>query len=98
MHQSALNWKKIRLNESADSLFGVYGLEVHVDVPENTGEFIVANHIRALLDLLVDGNFPVAQGMNEYYIGNPKYNNEIFSKVLKMKKFRIYFKKTLKVM
>lgn len=85
-HQSALNWKKIRLNESEDSLFGVYGLEVHDDVPENTGEFIVANHIRALLDLLVEGNFAVAQGMNEYYIGNPKYNNDIFSKVLKMKK------------
>lgn len=84
-HQSALRWDKIKFNESRNSFFGAYGLEVHDDVPENPGEFIVANHIRALLDLLLEGNFAAAQGMNDYFIGNPKYNNEIFSKVMKMK-------------
>lgn len=84
-HRSALRWDEIKFNESTNSFFGVYGLEVHDDIPENLGEFIVANHIRALLDLLLEGNFAAAQGMNDYFIGNPKYNNEIFSKVMKMK-------------
>lgn len=84
-HQSSLKWEQIKFNESQNSFFGVYGLEVHDDVPEHPGEFIVANHIRALLDLLVEGDFGIAQGMNEDFVCNPKYNDEIFSKVIKMK-------------
>ena len=48
-------------------------------------KFAVANHIRALLDLLELGNFGLAQGMNKDFIGNDDYADEVFDKVAMMK-------------
>ena len=47
-----------------------------------------ANHIRALLDLLYEGNFSVAQGMKEDFICTEEYDEEIFDKVLMLKSFQ----------
>jgi len=80
-HQSALQWANIPLLESKESIFGDYGIEFNKNVPEHTETFAVANHIRALLDLLQDGKFSTAQGMNSDYICNVKYTDEIFQKV-----------------
>jgi len=85
-HCSALQWKKPRFRDSEDSFFGDYGIEQCSAVPENEGVFAVANHIRALLDLIEVGNFSTAQGMNRDYIGNDIYTEEIFSKVALLKK------------
>ena len=41
----------------------------------------VANTIRALLDLLDEGDFSNAQGMNEDFICNLIYDQEVFEKV-----------------
>ena len=41
-----------------------------------------SNHIRALLDLVSEGNFGYAQGMNKDFICNNKYTEEVFSKLL----------------
>jgi len=80
-HCSALKWKKVTLRDSKDSFFGDYGIEKCSVVPEHEGTYAVANHIRALLDLLEVGNFSAAQGMNQDFIGNDGYNDEIFDKV-----------------
>ena len=84
-HQSAIQWQKPRMRESDGSLFGTYGIEKNSKVPEHSGTFFVANHIRALLDLIEEGNFPTAQGMRDELICNDKYTQEIFEKVILMK-------------
>jgi hypothetical protein len=84
-HQSAIRWDNLSLLDSADTLFGDYGIERDKAVPGYAEVFNAANHIRALLDLLEQGKFSVAQGMNEDFICNDCYNDEIFSKVSLMK-------------
>jgi len=51
-------------------------------IPEHEENYAVANHIRALLDLLEMGNFSLAQGMNRDFICNDDYNGEVFEKIL----------------
>ena len=84
-HRSALQWERLRLRNSNESIYADYGIEQCTNVPENKGVYAVANHIRALLDLLELGNFIIAQGMNKSYIGNNIYTEEIFSKVSLLK-------------
>jgi len=84
-HRSALQWENPRFRDSEDSLFGDYGIEYYSAVPENEGTYAVANHIRALLDLLEVENYSTAQGMNRDFIGNDDYNEEVFAKVVMMK-------------
>jgi len=84
-HRSSLQWEKPRFRNSADSFFGDYGIEQCSVVPENEGTYAVANHIRALLDLLEAGNFSEAQGMNDDFIGNDDYTAEVFTKVAMLK-------------
>ena len=80
----SLNWQNISLLESEGSLFGDYGIEKNKKIPEHNDTYNVANHIRALLDLLYIGNFTVPQGMNNDFICNDKYDKEIFDKVILM--------------
>ena len=84
-HRSALQWERLRFRDSDDSIFGDYGIEQCSVVPENEGTYAVANHIRALLDLLEIGNFSIAQGMNNDFIDNDEYNDEVFDKVVLMR-------------
>ena len=84
-HCSALKWEKVTFGLSEESFFGDYGIEYCSEVPEHEGTYAVANHIRALLDLLVTGNYSVAKGMNRDFIGNDDYNEEVFDKVAEMK-------------
>lgn len=84
-HQSALRWVDLCVKESDSSLFDNYGIELGKHIPEHDGVYAVANTIRALLDLLEEGNFPAAQGMNENFIGNSSYDREVFEKVWQMR-------------
>lgn len=83
-HASSIQWKKPHILESEESLWGDYGIEKNKKIPEHEEKYNVANHIRALLDLLFIGNFTIAQGMNKDFICNDKYDNEIFDKVILM--------------
>jgi len=85
-HQSALKWGSITFRNSEDSIFGEYGIEKCSTVPEHEGIYDIANHIRALLDLLEVGNFSAAQGMNDDFICNDDYTAEVFEKVSMMRK------------
>jgi len=84
-HCSALQWERPTFRDSEGSFFGDYGIERCSAVPENDGTYAVANHIRALLDLLEVGNYSEAQGMNKDFIGNDDYTDEVFGKVALMR-------------
>ncbi len=89
-HRSALKWENLDWRESDGSLWGEYGLEENSHIPNHPGTYKAANHIRALLDLLFDGNTAAAQGMRDSYIGNEKYTQEIFSKVQLMRNLPVW--------
>lgn len=84
-HCSALQWEHPNILDTNDSIFGDYGIEMNRKIPEHSEKYNVANHIRAILDLLYVGNFTVAQGMNKDFISNPDYDKEIFDNVSKMR-------------
>lgn len=85
-HRCSIQWKEPHIFESDNTIWKDYGIEKDKEIPEHEGrKFNVANHIRALLDLLYVGNFTVAQGMNKDFICNSKYDREIFEKVAMMK-------------
>jgi hypothetical protein len=84
-HQSGIQWRRLTLLESEGSLFGDYGIEQNKSIPEHEGTFNVANHIRALLDLLVQEKYSLAQGMNNDFICNEEYDAEIFCMVSKLR-------------
>lgn len=89
-HCSGLRWENLSFKESEQSVWGDYGIEQHRSIPflSETDTYNVANHIRALLDLLYEGNFSVAQGMKEDFICTEEYDEEIFDKVLMLKSFQ----------
>ena len=84
-HQPALRWEDLTIRNSEESIFGDYGIERDKRIPNSQELFNVANHIRALLDLLEMGNFAVAQGMNDDFICNSEYDLEIFTQALRLK-------------
>ena len=87
-HTSALNWDKMKLEESDISFFGNYGIETNRTLPMFEGIFNVANHIRALLDMLYNEQYALAQGMKKDYICVSQYNHEIFKKVYEMRSLK----------
>jgi len=84
-HCSGLRWKDITFRDTETAFFKDYGIEFGHKIPEHEETYAVANHIRALLDLLETGKFSVAQGMNEDFICNDDYTGEVFDKVASMK-------------
>lgn len=83
-HASGIQWGRPHILESDNSLWGDYGIEKNKTIPEHNQKYNVANHIRAILDLLYVGNFTVPQGMKEDFICNSRYDEEIFNKVILM--------------
>ena len=72
-HQSAIQWAHPQTKDADTAFYGSYGIEPGHYIPEHDGEYAVANTIRALLDLLYDGNFAIAQGMKDDFICNDDY-------------------------
>lgn len=66
----AVNWDKLTILDSEDSVFGDYGIETGRTIPflADNKEYNIANHIRAFLDLLTIGGYASAEGMKEEYI------------------------------
>lgn len=87
-HASSLRWDNITFENSQDRFFKDFGIELSKIKHLSSTPLYVANHIRALLDLLEDGNFALAQGMNAEYICNSKYDNVIFNNVIQMTKLQ----------
>lgn len=89
-HSQWIHWEPLEFAESDDSFFGDYGIELPKQVPFHSKPYFVANHIRALLDLLYGQKFSNTQGMKNDYIGNDEYTNEIFEKVYSMHVLNIW--------
>lgn len=84
-HSGSMNWGKITVLESCDSPWGEYGIEKERHIPYADGIWAIANHVRACLDMIYVGDFPNARGMKNDYIGNEKYDGEIFDKIICLK-------------
>lgn len=84
-HQSALQWADPFMRDTSDSIFEYYGIEENISIPEHENKFCVANHIRAILDLLEIGKYTLAQGARDDFICNDKYTQEIFDMVAKLR-------------
>ncbi len=85
IRSARLDWVHPYTRESEDSIFEEYGIEKNKTIPGSEKTFCVANHIRALLDILEEGKFSLAKGMRNYYICNSYYDKEIFGKVLQLR-------------
>lgn len=83
-HQSALQWDNPQIRESNEMFYKDYGIELEHAIPEHTEKYNIANTLRALLDLLYEQNFSLAQGAKEDFIGNSDYDEEFFNQVWKM--------------
>jgi hypothetical protein len=92
-HAVCLKWDKesLELWDSEKSVFGDYGIEIGKAIPGHKEKYNVANHIRALLDLLEIGCFSIAEGMKEDFISNDAYTNEIFEKVMLLENSKNWF-------
>lgn len=85
-HTSAIQWENPNIKESNQMFFKDWGIEAdHIIPNHNNQKFYVANHIRALLDLLEMENYTVPQGMNKDFICNDNYDELIFDMVAKMR-------------
>lgn len=80
-HRTAIDWDNVRLHKSGDSIFGEYGIERQRDIPWLNAPVNVANHLRALLDLLDDGQLSSARGMRHDFINNEQYTRELMDHV-----------------
>lgn len=83
-HTSALDWNKLHLKNSEDSIFGDYGIELNKAIPEHKERYNVANHIRAILDLLAEKKFSLISNFKDDFICNDSYTQEIFEKVYEL--------------
>jgi len=82
-HYSAYNWDSIKKYYKLNS-FKLYGINCVFLKETQTYEF-VANHIRAVLDLIQMGKYSAVEGFNQNYICNSKYDLDIFNKVSELK-------------
>lgn len=82
-HSTSLNWKKASILDAEDSIYGKYGIETPKINPYNSAlsKYPVANHIRAILDILESGEVGKAYDA-EVYLSNPEYHEELFQKVM----------------
>lgn len=84
-HTYGIQWTKLNLKDSNKSIFKDFGIENNKKIPFHVERYNVANHIRAVLDLICDGDFSNAQGLNNDYICNDLYDSIIFSKDLMLR-------------
>ena len=85
-HMSGMDWSKLTLADSNNSIFGTYGIErnstrlvpKHESNPHN-----IANHIRACLDLIEQENYCAAEGIYRDFLDeDDRYNADVFAHVL----------------
>lgn len=81
-HTSALNWSKLDVRESSKSIFDDWGIEKARDLPDNIKMIPVANHLRAILDLMESDSLRFIKGFYNDWICTDEYNNIFFSKVI----------------
>lgn len=82
-HTSALDWSNIKLEESTNSIFGSWGIEMNKSIPEHTELYNVADDLRAILDLMQkEENLGYLKGFRDDFICTDEYNDIFFQKVI----------------
>jgi hypothetical protein len=84
-HRSSLPWDKVDIKDTENSSLGAWGIEKDVFVRELDGKYNVANTLRACVDFLDTDKYLSAEGMRRDYLGNDKYNQELFNAVYSLK-------------
>ena len=86
-HTSALDWSNIELEESTNSMFGDWGIELNKHIPEHTELYNVADDLRAILDLMQKKeNLGYLKGFRTDFICTDEYNASFFQKVILLRK------------
>ncbi len=85
-HTSTMQWANVHKRESAESVFGDWGIEQIGGFEPLPGTHYFANTLRAIADLISDGNFWCAQGARDGFIDNPSYHDELFEHIWMLKK------------
>ena len=80
-HTSALQWENIKLLDSDKTLFKDWGIEIDKSIPEHEDLYNVANTLRAILDLMVQGSTGYLKGFRDDFICTDRYNQEFFERV-----------------
>lgn len=89
-HSTCQDWRDLDLRESEDSVFGTWGIEGLKSVPHNRKKYHVANHIRAILDMLESNQLSLAQGMRNDFICNEDYTELLFEKVCELQEMSFW--------
>lgn len=85
-HASSLSWQKLYIKEIKDSCFDDWGIEREKDVPDQGKQYNVANHIRAVLDLMEDNCLlDWLKGFKRDLFGTDQYDDLFFEKVWQLK-------------
>ena len=83
-HTSSLDWDNIILYDTETSVFRDYGIETDRSIPDHDKMYNIANHIRAILDLISEKKFDLISNFRNDFICNDIYTEEIFSQVKKL--------------
>lgn len=81
-HYKSYPINKAKYNESDNSIYKDYGIE---NYEKDNIKYNVANHLRAILDLMVDNRLDQLKGFKNDYIVVSDYDNMFFDKVYEMK-------------
>lgn len=84
-HTSALKWENLTIRDTEDSVFGMWGIDLDppTTIPNNESLRIpIANHLRAVADLLEIGYFTVVSGFKNDWIDVDDYDDELMEHVL----------------
>ena len=84
-HTSALNWKNIQLVDSTNTILKDYGIETNKRIPEHDELYNVANTLREILDLMIEGKTKYLKGFRNDFLCTDRYNTEFFEKVIQLK-------------
>lgn len=88
-HTSALDWSNIKLADSSNSVFGVWGIEMNKSIPEHTELYNVADDLRAILDLMQkEENLGYLKGFRDDFICTDEYNDIFFQKVFLLRNLK----------
>lgn len=88
-HTSALDWSNIKLEESTNSIFGNWGIEMNKSIPEHKELYNVADDLRAILDLMQkEENLGYLKGFRDDFICTDEYNDIFFQKVFLLRNLK----------
>lgn len=83
-HSSSLNWKNAHFKNANESTFSLWGIEKHY-VNQLGKDCLVANHLRAILDLMEEGKTKMLKGFRKDWICVDDYNNVFMEQVWKLR-------------